>query len=417
MNHWFDGLAMLHRFGIGDGSVSYASRFLETRAYRAARDTGEIKLLGVRHRPVPDALPARERDVLAEALRQRERQPDQARRALHLDDRDPDAGPVRRRDARNGRRRLRGPRDADHRTPAPRPRQQGDAQLRGRPRAAQRVPLLPSRARRRRAGGDRQQRGSASPRTCTRSGSASAGSCWPSSRSWSTRCGWPPAAARTSRTTAGSPSSAPASRSSIAPRARREGRSTTDACFGFHHVNAYEDGDEVVVDICVFDDPQIVEDLYLERLRAGKPVARPELRRFRINPRRRHRRLRAPQRRGDRAAADQLRPLQRAALPLRLGRRGGRVRVAGGHRQGRRLETRETTVWSEPGLLRGRAGVRRRARGPRRRTTGSCSRSCSTPSAGARSSLVLDAASLEELARAEAPHHIPFGFHGQFARV
>ena len=31
--------------------------------------------------------------------------------------------------------------------------------------------------------------------------------------------------------------------------------------------------------------------------------------------------------------------------------------------------------------------------------------------------LVLDAATLDELARAEAPHHIPFGFHGQFARA
>jgi beta,beta-carotene 9',10'-dioxygenase len=30
--------------------------------------------------------------------------------------------------------------------------------------------------------------------------------------------------------------------------------------------------------------------------------------------------------------------------------------------------------------------------------------------------LVLDAHSLDELARAEVPHHIPFGFHGQFAR-
>ena len=30
--------------------------------------------------------------------------------------------------------------------------------------------------------------------------------------------------------------------------------------------------------------------------------------------------------------------------------------------------------------------------------------------------LVLDAADLSELARAHAPHHIPFGFHGQFAR-
>ena len=31
-------------------------------------------------------------------------------------------------------------------------------------------------------------------------------------------------------------------------------------------------------------DAQIVEDLYLERLRAGKPVAKPEMRRFRITP-------------------------------------------------------------------------------------------------------------------------------------
>ena len=29
---------------------------------------------------------------------------------------------------------------------------------------------------------------------------------------------------------------------------------------------------------------------------------------------------------------------------------------------------------------------------------------------------VLDARTLEELARAEAPHAIPFGFHGQFFR-
>jgi carotenoid cleavage dioxygenase-like enzyme len=28
--------------------------------------------------------------------------------------------------------------------------------------------------------------------------------------------------------------------------------------------------------------------------------------------------------------------------------------------------------------------------------------------------LVLDAGSFVELARAEAPHHIPFGFHGQY---
>jgi beta,beta-carotene 9',10'-dioxygenase len=37
--------------------------------------------------------------------------------------------------------------------------------------------------------------------------------------------------------------------------------------------------------------------------------------------------------------------------------------------------------------------------------------------AGSSFLLVLNAADLSELARAHAPHHIPFGFHGQFARA
>lgn len=40
--HWFDGLAMLHRFTIAGGRVSYANRFLESRAYDEARSTGRI---------------------------------------------------------------------------------------------------------------------------------------------------------------------------------------------------------------------------------------------------------------------------------------------------------------------------------------------------------------------------------------
>ena len=40
--HWFDGLAMLHRFSFADGAVSYANRFLQSRAYRAAREQNTI---------------------------------------------------------------------------------------------------------------------------------------------------------------------------------------------------------------------------------------------------------------------------------------------------------------------------------------------------------------------------------------
>jgi beta,beta-carotene 9',10'-dioxygenase len=42
MRHWFDGLAMLHRFTIQDGRVSYANRYLQSRAYRACSERGRI---------------------------------------------------------------------------------------------------------------------------------------------------------------------------------------------------------------------------------------------------------------------------------------------------------------------------------------------------------------------------------------
>ena len=41
-NHWFDGLAMLHRFALADGGVTYTNRFLESKAFRAAEATGKI---------------------------------------------------------------------------------------------------------------------------------------------------------------------------------------------------------------------------------------------------------------------------------------------------------------------------------------------------------------------------------------
>ena len=47
VSHWFDGMAMLNRFGFaGDGSVSYASRFLDTDARKAALASGGASISG-----------------------------------------------------------------------------------------------------------------------------------------------------------------------------------------------------------------------------------------------------------------------------------------------------------------------------------------------------------------------------------
>jgi beta,beta-carotene 9',10'-dioxygenase len=44
----------------------------------------------------------------------------------------------------------------------------------------------------------------------------------------------------------------------------------TDALFTFHHVNAFDHGDRVVVDLLAYDDPTVIDALYLKTLRAAK---------------------------------------------------------------------------------------------------------------------------------------------------
>src|SRR5262245_4961645 len=43
--HWFDGQAMLHRFGFADGAVSYTNRLLDTPQSRGLREEGRIRYI------------------------------------------------------------------------------------------------------------------------------------------------------------------------------------------------------------------------------------------------------------------------------------------------------------------------------------------------------------------------------------
>ncbi len=170
----------------------------------------------------------------------------------------------------------------------------------------------------------------------------------------------------------------------------------------------------MVVDVCVFEDAQIVEDLYLERLRAGKPVAKPELRRFRITPG--TARSRASGSWTSRIDLPRINYGRCSERPYRytwgvgLGDSGWFDSIVKAD-----VEERTTETWSEDGCYPGEP-VFVAAPDDAAEDGGVLLSVVFDGEAGNSFMLVLDARDLSEVARAEAPHHIPFGFHGQFAR-
>ena len=54
LNHWFDGLAMLHAFRFSNGRVSYANRFLHSSAYKVWKRKGVMKYSEFGTDPDPD---------------------------------------------------------------------------------------------------------------------------------------------------------------------------------------------------------------------------------------------------------------------------------------------------------------------------------------------------------------------------
>jgi carotenoid cleavage dioxygenase-like enzyme len=65
------------------------------------------------------------------------------------------------------------------------------------------------------------------------------------------------------------------------------GRYESEPFFAFHHVNAFEQNGEVVIDLVAYPDAGIVSDFYLNRLRsADLKLPAGNLRRYRVRPRR-----------------------------------------------------------------------------------------------------------------------------------
>ncbi len=185
--------------------------------------------------------------------------------------------------------------------------------------------------------------------------------------------------------------------------------------FAFHHVNAFERDGELVIDLCAYDDAEIVRDLYLDHLRQEHPaLPDPELRRCRL--------------RLDGSSVEYER-LADVGLELpridyrRCNGRAYRYVYGVGQRDGGDfldrlvkidLKNGDATTWSEPGTYPGEPVFVPDPDGADE-DAGVLLTVVLDAAAGSSFLLVLDAGDLHELARARVPHHIPFGFHGQFA--
>lgn len=196
-------------------------------------------------------------------------------------------------------------------------------------------------------------------------------------------------------------------------------RAKAPACFGFHHVNAFETDGALQVDLLAYPDAGIIDRLRLEPLRAGVSAgAAAMLTRFAVPLH------------GAMRTAVPIRGVPLCATPFELprfdyARRAGRPysRIWGVGQSDAaafldtvvKIELEGTRAkvkrWHRAGCYPGEPVFVARPGG--QDEDDGVLLSVVLDSATCRSFLlVLDAATLDERARAGLPHHIPFGFHG-----
>ena len=184
--------------------------------------------------------------------------------------------------------------------------------------------------------------------------------------------------------------------------------------FVFHFVNCYDEGNQVVADISVHDDASIIDALYMDRIGARNIKAPP--------PRLLRHRLDLET--GD-CATEQLTDIPFELPRIDYGRHNGKpYRYAYGITSTdpddwtnaiAKVDVTDGSfaLWHEPGCYPSEPVFVRNPGGTAE--DDGVALSVVLDSASGRSfMLVLDAHNWQELARAEAPQHVPFGFHGQF---
>ncbi len=199
---------------------------------------------------------------------------------------------------------------------------------------------------------------------------------------------------------------------------RLAGRFQADPFFAFHHVNAVEQGDELLVDLVGYDDASIIQHYYLQRL-ADPTIELPwgTLRRYRLPLRKRRGRVQGE------TLADACMELPRfdyERLNMRPYRYIYAVGVQPGQRQGFYNQlvkvdaaSGKSWAWHEPDCFPGE-GVFVGAPDRQAEDEGVVLSVVLNAAKGTSFLLALDAQTFSERARAELPHNVLFGYHGEF---
>jgi beta,beta-carotene 9',10'-dioxygenase len=195
-------------------------------------------------------------------------------------------------------------------------------------------------------------------------------------------------------------------------------QTTTEPFFAFHHVNAFERGDELVMDIAAYEDSSIIDQFYLDNLRADNPdfSAHGRLRRYRLPL-------------AESARTPTYETISETGFDLprynytHWAGKPYRFVFGVSTREGTRdftnqivkidLERGATSVWFEKDMYPGEP-VYVPAQHSSAEDDGAVLSVVLDGKRGISFLLLLDAKTFTEQARAEVPQHIPFGFHGEF---
>jgi beta,beta-carotene 9',10'-dioxygenase len=194
----------------------------------------------------------------------------------------------------------------------------------------------------------------------------------------------------------------------------RAGLHEAEGFFAFHHVNAFERDGEILVDLLAYPDDAVIRDHYMDALLSRRsPPTTAELRRYRLRP-------------GTSAIYEKLvdEPLELPRINYEANNGRDYSYVYGISQGGDqaswpdrlvKVDVRDGSalVWREENCYPGEPVFVPEPDG-RSEDSGVVLSVVLDVALESSFLLVLDAASFGEAARARVPHHLPFGFHGQY---